>query len=217
MLSVEGLSFSYRKKAVLKELSFHVDAGECLAVAGPNGSGKSTLLSLLAGVLKPDAGLIRRDCTLGYVPQGIALFEDMTVGDNLEFFASLAGVPLPDRYPLGVGELLPIRLRELSGGMCKRVSIVCALLGGPELLLFDEPCAGLDLCYREELTALIHEMKRQGRTVIYVGHEPAEFADIYDRILLLGADVPVLRTRDEVSDGGGLYRYLLSFENKINI
>ena len=216
MLTVDGLSFSYGRTAVFRQLSFSAAAGECLVVAGPNGSGKSTLLSLLAGVLTPGSGSISANGKCGYVPQGVALFEDMTVRDNLKFFAALSHVSVPESLPFGVQELLPRPLASLSGGMKKRVSITCALLGEPDILLLDEPCAGLDLCYREELTDLLNTLKRQGRTVIYAGHEPAEFSSCYDRLLLLGGEAPAVYTRASITAEGGVFQFLIHAEKELN-
>ncbi len=190
MLTAQGLTFSYNRKPLLRGLSFTVRPGECVVLAGPNGSGKSTALSLIAGVLKPSSGSASADGSIGYVPQGTALFEDMSVADNLRFFAGLAGASVPKELPLGVGRYLKKKVSSLSGGTKKRVSIACALLGDPDNLLFDEPCSGLDLTYRDELTELILDLKKRGRSILYVGHETSEFAAFYDRLIFLGGAVP---------------------------
>ena len=203
MLTVSGLTFSYNRKPLLEALSFQAAPGECVVLAGPNGSGKSTALSLLAGVLKPDAGSIRTEGRIGYVPQGTALFEDMTVADNLAFFADLAGAKLPKEFAFGVGRFLKKKVASLSGGTKKRVSIVCALLGDPVNLLFDEPCAGLDVQYRDELAELILRLKQEGRSVCYVGHETSEFASFYDRLVFLGNGKPQVFEKADLSGTSG--------------
>ena len=203
MLAADSLTFSYNRRPLLDRITFTVDPGECLVLAGPNGSGKSTLLSLLAGVLKPQAGSVRADGRIGYVPQGTALFEDVTVRDNLRFFAGLAKTSVPEALPFGIGEFAGKKVSALSGGMAKRVSIACALLGDPEILLFDEPSAGLDLTVRDEMAALIAQLKAAGKTVVYVGHEPSEYASFYDRLLFLGGDVPMIYTRGQLSGSSG--------------
>ncbi|MBP3729265.1 MAG: ABC transporter ATP-binding protein [Lachnospiraceae bacterium] len=190
MIRAERLSFSYGKGALIREVDFTVNAGECLVITGPNGSGKSTLLSLLAGALKPRSGAVRREGKLGLVPQGTALFEDMSVEDNLLYFAALSHVRVPDPLPFGLEQYREKRLSALSGGSKKRVSIACALLGDPANLLLDEPCAGLDIAYRHELSGLIGDLKQEGRTVIYVAHDPAEYAPFFDQLLFLGEDEP---------------------------
>ena len=203
MLKLDQVSFSYKRKPVLQQLSLTAEAGECIVLAGPNGSGKSTLLSLIAGVRKPDSGRILREGKLGYVPQGTALFEDMTVEDNLRFFARLAGAALPEALPLGVDRWRKTRVSRLSGGTAKRVSIACALLGQPDILLLDEPAAGLDLIYQEELLALLTQLKAQGLLILYAGHEIGEFADLYDRLLFLGGKTPQLFDQRQLSGTAG--------------
>ena len=203
MLTVTGLTFSYNRKPLLEGLSFSAARGECAVLAGPNGSGKSTALSLIAGVLKPAAGIVRAEGRIGYVPQGTALFEDMTVADNLAFFADLAGVKVPAELSFGVDRFRRKKVSALSGGTKKRVSIVCALLGDPDILLFDEPCAGLDVQYRDELQELILMLKKEGRCICYVGHEVSEFAAFYDRMVFLGNGKPQVFEKADLSGTSG--------------
>lgn len=185
MLKLEDISFSYGKKRILSSFGFELGKGECLVLAGPNGSGKSTALALAAGVLRPDGGSIRTDGKFGYVPQGTALFEDMSVGDNLGFFASLAGCKVPQSLPFGLDELRKIRVSKLSGGMQKMLSIACGMLGQPDILLLDEPCAGLDVQHRAELSAQLLQFKGQGGSIVFVSHEPDEFFEIFDKLIFM--------------------------------
>ena len=198
MITVQDAGFSYGKRQIFDGLSFTAAAGECVVFAGHNGTGKSTALSLIAGALRPSSGTVSVEGSIGLVPQGTALFEDMSVGDNLAFFASLAHCSVPDELPFGVQRYKHLRVSRLSGGMKKQVSIACALLGNPRVLLLDEPCAGLDIVYREELAELIRTLKKDGRTVIYVSHEPMEFAPFYDKLIFFG-DRPTYKTREELS------------------
>lgn len=186
MLSLENISFSYGKRSVLSSLSFKAEKGECIVLCGPNGSGKSTALSIIAGAVKPSGGRVLLGGRLGYAPQGTALFEDASVGENLAFFASLARCPVPEKLPFGLESRLKKRVSTLSGGMKKQLSIACALLGDPDILLLDEPCDSLDISFRRELTEKLAELKKQGKTIIYVGHEPLEFAGICDTLIYLG-------------------------------
>lgn len=186
MIELKDVSFSYGRRKILNNLCVSVWAGECVVLAGPNGSGKSTALSIMAGVLRPDAGTVRVSGSVGYAPQGTALFEDMTVRDNLRFFAGLRKCPVPAALPFGVAQYLGTRVSKLSGGMKKQVSIACALLGDPQVLLLDEPCGALDAQYRQELVQLILERKQQGCAIVYVGHEPQEFSAFYDKLVFLG-------------------------------
>lgn len=198
MVAVQDICFSYGRKKILKNLSFSVAPGECVVLAGPNGTGKSTAVSVLAGILRPRSGTVKVDGALGFVPQGTALFEDMTAGDNLRFFAGLKGCEVPKKLPFGVERYLNTRVSKLSGGMKKQVSIACALLGDPRVIVLDEPCESLDVEYREELTQMIRQHKEQGCAIVYVGHEPMEFAPFYDKIVFLKDGCRVY-TRDELS------------------
>lgn len=186
MIELLDISFSYGRKKILNNLSVSVRAGECVVLAGANGSGKSTALSVMAGVLRPSAGSVQVKGSAGFAPQGTALFEDMSVLDNLRFFAGLKKCAVPEKLPFGVEQYLKTRVSKLSGGMKKQVSIACALLGEPQILLLDEPCAALDIEYRQELAQMILEKKNQGCAIVYVGHEPQEFYPFYDRIVFFG-------------------------------
>lgn len=187
MLEVKNVSFRYRRKVVLRDVSFSVGKGECLVLAGANGAGKSTLLSIAAGILKPGSGEVHCRGKIGYLPQGISLFEDMSVNDNLQFFAGLAKCSVPEFLPFSLEEKRHEKVGKLSGGQKKQLSIACALLGNPEILLLDEPIASLDIVFRDEFLEMLRELKSQGMTIVYVGHDPAEFESICDRILFLGS------------------------------
>lgn len=200
MTEICDVSFSYGKRKILTDFSLTVSPGECVVLAGSNGRGKSTALSLIAGVLRPDSGEVHISGKIAYVPQGSALFEDMTVAENLSFFASLAKVPVPDVLPFHLNAYLKTKVAKLSGGLKKQLSIACALFGDPTLILLDEPCAGLDVVYRSELIDMITSLKQNGREIVYVGHDPMEFYSFCDRVLFLG-ERSELYTKDRLSDG----------------
>lgn len=186
----------------MKDISFCVQEGECLGIAGANGRGKSTLLAVLAGILKPKEGTVVCRGKVGYLPQEIALFEDMTVEANLQFFSGLAKCEVPVELPFQLDERRKERVGRLSGGQKRQMSIVCALLGDPKVLLLDEPAAGLDVEYREDLLCLLQEKKATGCTLLYVGHEATELADICDKLLFLGDTVTVFTKEDLAGKDG---------------
>lgn len=198
MTGFRDVCFSYGKRRILNKLSFTAQPGECVVLAGSNGSGKSTALSILAGVLRADAGEVLADGPVGFVPQGIALFEDMSVGENLRFFTGLTQRDLFGKLPFGVEQLWERKVSKLSGGMKKRVSIAAALLGFPGVLLLDEPCASLDVEYREELTQLLLDLKEHGCTILYASHDPLEVAPVYDKLVFLG-ETSTVYTRAQLS------------------
>ncbi len=185
MITFETVSFFYGKRPIVENLSFRADAGECLVLAGPNGVGKSTVLALAAGALAPKGGRVLRQADVGFIPQEPALFSDLSVKDNLRFFASLRGTALPEHFCLPIEDVLLHPVGKLSGGMQKRVSIVCADLGAPKLMILDEPCAGLDLNAQTMLADLIAQWKRDGRCILYTGHDPYELAQVGNRLLFL--------------------------------
>ncbi len=190
MLEINNISFAYgknrSKKSIVENLSLHASPGECVVLAGPNGAGKSTVLSIAAGILKPDTGSVTAHGKIAYVPQGSALPEDMTVDECLRFFAGLNKCALPSSLPFSVGEIGRQRISTLSGGMKKQVSIACATLSDPPIILLDEPCAALDMVFRDEMIRTVAEWKRQNKTIVYVGHNPAEFYSFFDTVVFLG-------------------------------
>lgn len=218
MTELRNVCFSYGKRKILENLSFSVEPGQCIVLAGPNGSGKSTALAILAGILSPDSGEVIADGPIGYVPQGTALFEDMTVGDNLRFFAGLANASTPKQLPFHVEQMWKTKVSKLSGGMKKRVSITAAFLGSPQVILLDEPCASLDVEYKEELISLIHDLKRQGCAVVYVSHDPMEVESFYDKLVFFG-DTVTAYSRDQLSgapgDSNSFYKHFLELFHKI--
>ncbi len=185
MIHAQNITFSYGRHIIVRNLSFSVSAGKCTVLAGPNGSGKSTVLSLLAGVLKPSSGKILTNGAVGYIPQGTALLEDATVEENLRFFAALAKKEVPHELPFAVEDYKKQTVSKLSGGMKKQVSIACALIGDPQIILLDEPCAALDIAFRDEMTGIVKKWKADGKAIVYVGHDPAEFYSFYDTLIFV--------------------------------
>ena len=206
MIEFDAVCFGYGSKKVVKDLSFVAEPGKCTVLAGPNGVGKTTALALAAGALRPDSGHIRRDGKLGYAPQEAALFEDLSVRDNLKFFARVCNVPVPTRFCLPIGDVLRKKVGKLSGGMRKRVSIVCADLGCPPILLLDEPCAGLDAAAQQMLLAQIGKWKQEGRCILYVGHDPEELRAVCDRLVLMTGEKTTVLDADRLSDLPALLR-----------
>lgn len=206
MIEFNDVCFGYGSKKVVKNLSFVAEPGKCTVLAGPNGVGKSTVLALAAGALRPDSGHIRRSGRLGYAPQEAALFEDLSVKDNLKFFARVCNVPIPSGFCLPIGDVLRKKVGKLSGGMRKRVSIVCADLGAPLILLLDEPCAGLDVASQQMLLAQISKWKQEGRCILYAGHDPEELRAVCDRLVLMNGEHTTVLDPGEVEDLPALLR-----------
>lgn len=202
MLSIQNISKRYRKQTVLNNISFEAKEGECIGLIGSNGCGKSTLLQILSGAISPDTGSILyngkdliRDSALfssvvGYVPQNNPLYPDMTALDHLKLWYSATDYSYEEDLKQGFLSLLKIepflhkRIRELSGGMQKRLSIGCALASRPSLLLLDEPEAALDLICKEDIRSYIQWYCEQGNTVLLVTHDESDFP-LCSKLLLL--------------------------------
>lgn len=194
MIEVAHLKKKYGKKVILEDITFTVKSGECAAIIGKNGCGKSTLLKLLAGVMRADAGEIfycgekglrKRTRLCGYVPQENPLLEQLSVKDNLYLWGgkrALQQSGLLEEFQLQ--ELFDTPVENLSGGMKRRLSVVCALLNQPSILLLDEPTAALDFFYREQMLQWLKLYQKAKGTILIVTHEEQEILNA-DRCFFL--------------------------------
>ena len=183
--NAKDLTLAYEKRNILTNVTFSLGRGQAAALLGENGSGKSTLLCTLAGILHPKSGEVIANGRIAYLPQEIALVEELTLEDNLKFFASLAGCPVPDTLPFDADRLRKMRIQKMSGGMKKLCSIVCTLLTDADIYLFDEPCAALDKAHKEMFLAYTRELVQRGKTVLYVAHDREEYTRFSDTLLTL--------------------------------
>lgn len=201
-LQVSNVTFSYQRRRVLSDITFTAEPGQCVVLAGPNGSGKSTLLSLIAGVMKPDAGFIRTDgLATGLVPQDNGIFPDMTVLENLTFFSHLAGREVQRPLPFGLEPYASLKAGKLSGGYQKRAGIAATACSQPDIWLFDEPCTSLDIVFRDEMAAMAARLKEEGKIVLYASHDPDEFLPFYDAILFLSRTCGQMIQKEEITPG----------------
>lgn len=193
-LEIRDVKKSYRKKQVLKKISLTVKAGECTGIIGANGCGKSTLLKILAGIEKADGGEVlinnhpvkwkssRLTGCIGYIPQESVLIPELTVEDNLKLWASFGEHKKNEEAVKKLGGQFQLenfykkKVKYLSGGMNKRVNIVCALIHEPSLLLMDEPSTALDLVFKEELREYIRNFTANGGSVLLSSHDESEIA-----------------------------------------
>ena len=189
--------FQKRGPAVFAPVSFSLHAGEILGISGENGAGKSTLVEILAGVQKPDGGKIVYGegvkGRIGYVPQEIALYDDLKAEENLAFFGRASGLPekfirIRSRYLLEQLSLLE-RRRDLtgtfSGGMKRKLHLASALMLTPRLLLLDEVTEGVDETSCVRMFDLIQKTARQGCGVVFISHREGEEEKLCNRILSL--------------------------------
>lgn len=185
IITVENLSFSYGKKVILKDINFSLEKGTATVIIGENGSGKSTLLACLADIIRPSFGSFKVNGKTVYVPQEISLVEELTFNDNLKYFASLASCKVPSTLPFGADKYRKIKIKQMSGGMKKLCSICCALISDADIYLLDEPCAALDREHREMLIEYIRTLLKNGKTVIYVGHNEKEYSSFANTLITI--------------------------------
>lgn len=183
-VEINGISKRYGKIIALDNVSFNVERGELFGIIGPDGAGKSSLYRILATLLQPDSGEATvcglntvRDfrklrTIIGYMPEHFSLYQDLTVAENLKFFASLFGVKVNDNFNLiapvfGQLERFPNRKAgDLSGGMKQKLALSCALIHRPEILLLDEPTTGVDAVSRSEFWDMLATLRQKGITIL---------------------------------------------------
>ncbi|TWU00368.1 Daunorubicin/doxorubicin resistance ATP-binding protein DrrA [Botrimarina colliarenosi] len=203
VLAVEQLAKSYGSRRALDGVSFEAGPGELLGLLGPNGAGKTTLIRCLTGRVKPDAGIItllgrplpRRGGRerLGFVPQELGVYPDLTTRENLHAFGvfnGLRGVRLRERITwalewTGLADRAGDLPKNFSGGMKRRVNIACGVLHEPQVLLLDEPTVGVDPQSRERIFAMIETLREAGTTVLLTTHHLEEAEQRCDRIVVI--------------------------------
>ncbi len=207
-LKVRGLSKAWSAHKILEDISFEQAQGSICGIAGENGAGKSTLLKILASVLARDSGdvFIEGDSfrvslddlnvwrqLIAYVPQELALDDRLTVRETLSFWTAARGMSARDRKeqikmseadPL-ISDFLEKPIRECSGGMARRVSLIVGLLGDPQLILLDEPFAGADDHSRELMFERLSLLRSGGKAILVAAHEGEILKSLSDRILHL--------------------------------
>ena len=212
-IKVENISKSFGKVKALDSISFEVEQGELFGLIGPDGAGKTTLFRLLTTLLNPDEGRAEVDGfdiikdyhavreRVGYMPGRFSLYQDLSVEENLNFFAALFGVKMEDSYDLVAPiyrQIEPFKKRragKLSGGMKQKLALSCALIHRPSVLFLDEPTTGVDAVSRSEFWDMLADLKQRGITIL-VSTPYMDEASRCDRVALcnegriLGIDTP---------------------------
>jgi ABC-2 type transport system ATP-binding protein len=201
VIEVEGLRKSYGGRAVLDGVDLVVRPGEVVALLGANGAGKTTTVEIIEGYRDADAGTARvlgldprrggpaLKARVGLMLQGGAGLEPRaTPRDLLRLYAAFhAGARRPDALieQVGLGDVAGTRVRRLSGGERQRLSLALALVGDPEVLILDEPTAGMDPAARRDTRALIASLRGEGRTILLTTHDLGDVEELADRVAIL--------------------------------
>jgi len=204
LIRVDDLHRSYAANKALAGISLEVEAGTICGLIGPDGAGKTTLMRILCGLLRPDRGsaaVLGHDCLrekqrikedLGYMPQRFSLYPDLTVAENLRFFADLFGVPSAQREEIEArlmefSRLGPYRSRragQLSGGMKQKLALSCTLIHTPKVLILDEPTTGVDPVSRVEFWDILRRLRGEGLALL-VSTPYMDEAGLCDEVILM--------------------------------
>lgn len=204
MLRLDNLCKRFGSVTALDGLSLTVARGTVFGLLGPNGAGKTTSISIAVGLLSPDSGTVDLDGLgspidpairrrIGVAPQSIALYDELTAIENLDFFATLYELDRPTRRArcaellarVGLTDRARDRVRGYSGGMKRRLNLAAALIHDPPLVLLDEPTAGVDPQSRNAILDLVRSLRDEGRTVVYTTHYMEEAQRICDRVAIV--------------------------------
>ncbi|MDO6429922.1 ABC transporter ATP-binding protein [Flavitalea sp. BT771] len=204
MITLSNIKKTYNKGAVqaLNDISFSVEKGELFGLIGPDGAGKTSLFRILTTLLLPDAGQASVDGydvikdyrhirnRVGYMPGRFSLYQDLTVEENLNFFATVFDTTIKENYDLikdiyqQIEPFKDRRAGKLSGGMKQKLALSCALIHKPSVLFLDEPTTGVDVVSRKEFWAMLKKLKQEGITIL-VSTPYMDEANLCDRIALV--------------------------------
>ena len=205
MLKIENLTKNFGKITALNNISLEINSGEFFGLLGPNGAGKTTLMNHLIGFLKADSGTIKYNDELvkfgdkqikkkiGYVPQEIALYQELTAYQNLKIFGSLFKLSKKELSTnidkaLELVQLLDRKnsaVKEFSGGMKRRLNLAVSILQNPEVLLCDEPTVGVDPQSRNAIFEMLQQLNKQGITIIYTTHYMEEAERLCNKLAII--------------------------------
>jgi ABC-2 type transport system ATP-binding protein/nitrous oxidase accessory protein len=200
MIQVTNLTKSFGPNIAVDNLSFSIVPGESVALWGPNGAGKTTVIRCLLGLYSAQGTLIingfnaqkqgkKARATVGYVPQELSFYNDMSARDTIGFYAGLKKVSVVQAdavlAEVGLSNHDHKQVAALSGGMKQRLALACALLADPQLFILDEPTSNLDTTAREEFIKLLLKLKTRGKTLLFTSHRLEEVEALASRVLVL--------------------------------
>lgn len=234
-ITVKNISKAYGEVTALRDISFDVERGEIFGLIGPDGAGKTTLFRILTTLILADEGeavvegkhvvndfkKIRK--TIGYMPGRFSLYQDLTVLENLDFFATIFGTTIEENYDLVKDiyqQIEPFKDRragQLSGGMKQKLALSCALIHKPEVLFLDEPTTGVDAVSRSEFWDMLKRLKEKGITIL-VSTPYMDEADRCDRIALMQkGQILSINTPRKITEQYALNLYAVSSDNRFEL
>jgi len=211
-IEIKNLSVTLDGQQILKDISVSLPAGHIIGLIGPSGAGKTTLIRTIVGRLRVDRGKVKvlglpagsprlRD-EVGYMTQSISVYQDLTISENLRYFATITGCLKEEAQEVikkvDLSDHSHKLVRKLSGGQKSRVSLAVALLGHPRLLLLDEPTVGVDPVLRHQLWQLFKKLADRGTTVLVTSHVMDEASHCQDLFLIRDGELLAYGTPAEL-------------------
>jgi ABC-2 type transport system ATP-binding protein len=200
VITLDTLTKRFGSLTAVDALSLVIEPGEVFGLLGPNGAGKSTTIAMTVGLLRPDSGTVRVGggdpadagvrALLGVAPQALAIYDELSARENIQFFGSLYALSGKDRARradellelVGLTDRAADRVKGFSGGMKRRVNLACALVHDPKVVLLDEPTAGVDPQSRHAIFEIVRTLRDQGRTIVYTTHYMEEAQKLCARV-----------------------------------
>jgi ABC-2 type transport system ATP-binding protein len=235
MINVSNLRKTFDSIDALKGVSFNIQQGECYGLLGPNGAGKTTTISIMSTIVEPNEGEVSiagydlkknpLECkkNIGVVTQEIALYNELSAYDNLQFWGGLYDVPKPELTArideivnlLGLADRKNDKVKTYSGGMKRRINIASALLHRPNVLFMDEPTVGIDPQSRNLIFEVVEKLHKEGMTIVYTTHYMEEAERLCDRIGIIdNGEIIAQGTLDELRTSGSMKETVaISFSN----
>ncbi|MDY6037686.1 MAG: ABC transporter ATP-binding protein [Eubacterium sp.] len=208
MIELKNISKKYKKLLALADFSYDFAPGNVYGILGINGAGKSTLINCITKNVSFDGELNYVDLSIwdiGYVPQELAIYPELSVMDNMLFFASVYKIDKNEAKKrslkliekVGLKEKISTRASNLSGGMKRKLNLITGLVHNPKLLICDEVCVGIDPISRKEILEYLKELKSNGLSIIYTSHYLDEVEYLCDRIVFLDKGKLILEGETE--------------------
>ncbi len=200
-----GLVKKYGQKEVVSNVSLEVRNGEIFGLLGPNGAGKSTVISMLSTYLDPNSGTVKIDGfdvgkqskqikeIIGVVPQELAIYEQITAEENMNYFGEVLGLSKKERAArneellktVGLWDRRKEQVKKFSGGMKRRLNVICGLINDPAFVMMDEPTVGIDPQSRQNVYDMIFDLKKRGKAILYTTQYMEEAEQLCDRIAII--------------------------------